>query len=74
MIHLIAWPLVVVSFLTKKKKLKDLGFFVGIIASIASVIVAMDRWPLAIIAVGFYWLFAWFLARIILWFQNWLKS
>lgn len=61
----IAFPLLVVAFVTKNSVLKSIGFLVGIIFSALAILGSREYVFIQMIAVAFCWLFAGVLALII---------
>ncbi|MDE0481344.1 MAG: hypothetical protein OXI67_02075 [Candidatus Poribacteria bacterium] len=65
MVWILLWPLIVAAFVTDKQWFKDVAFRGGGLGSVLAVLVGIEYWPLALIAVGFVWLSAWIVAIII---------
>ena len=67
MIHLFIWPLVIIALSVNNDTFKRIGITIGIIGSIAAVVIGAETFPLQIIAVAFYWVGSYLIAAIIRW-------
>ena len=67
MIHLFVWPFVIVALVQNNDTFRGVGIFVGIIASIAAIVMGVEIWPIQLIAVSIYWIVALLIAKFIRW-------
>ena len=74
MIHIFVWPIVIAAFVVKNDLFKRIGITVGIIASTVMFIVGVETWPLQLIAIAFYWIVSFLIAKIISWVIGKIRS
>lgn len=67
MIHAFVWPIVITAFVVNNRTFKRVGITIGVIGSIAAVIVGVEAWPLHLIAVALYWIIAFVISMPIRW-------
>ena len=63
MVWLILWPIIVVTFVTERKRLKTFGFTVAIIASVLVIILSGEYALIQLLAVGFCWIISFLIAK-----------
>ena len=74
MIHIFVWPIVIAAFVVKNDLFKRIGITVGIVASAAMFIVGVEIWPYQLIAIAFYWIMSFLIAKIISWVIGKIRS
>ncbi len=67
MIHLFVWPLVIIALSVNNDTFKRFCITIGIIGSIATIVIGAQTWPIQLIVVAFYWVGAYLIAAIIRW-------
>ena len=65
MIWLIVWPITVAAFVVNHNVLKRVGIAIGVAASLLSIAAGAEVWPLQLIAIAFYWIIAFLIAKVI---------